>query len=64
MMRHGAGGLPDLYLRRDQRIAEENGITYFAKHMYTYGLSAVDAPVKMSGNVEHYKEAEKKFTGQ
>lgn len=63
MARNSCNTISELYQRRDQRIAEMNGIRWYAKHMYTYGLSALNDPVKMSGNCDNYKEAEKKLAG-
>lgn len=61
MMRNSITGTQDIMQRRDQRIAEGNGVNKFAAHMYTFGLNALKDPVKLSGNVDHYKEAEKKL---
>lgn len=61
MQRNSSCAITNSLQRRDQRIAEDNGVRWPAKHMYTFGLSALDEPIKMNGNVEHYKEAEKKF---
>ena len=61
MIRNSATEIQDVLQRRDQRIAEQKGVRWLAKHMYTYGLSEVNEPVKMSGNVDHYKEAESKL---
>lgn len=62
MLRNSAGEVQDNLQRRDARIAEQqHGIRWLAKHMYTYGLDQLEEPVKMSGNFDNYKEAEKKL---
>lgn len=59
MMRHSSSVITTEFLRHDQRVAEDNGIRWYAKHQYTYGLNVLKEPVKEAGNFEHYKEAEK-----
>lgn len=61
MMRNSITGTQDIMQRRDQRIAEGFGVNKFAAHMYTFGFSALEAEVKESGNVDHYKKAEEKL---
>lgn len=62
MLHNSASEVQDQLQRRDARIAEQqHGIRWLAKHMYTYGLDQLEEPVKMSGNFDNYKEAEKKL---
>lgn len=61
MQRASYGGLQDRLTVRDQRVAETHGVTKTALHMHTFGLAALNEPVKMSGNCDNYKEAEKVF---
>ena len=63
MKRNSANTMQHLLQRRDQRIATDNGVPWWAKHMYTYSFSALEEPVKLSGNVEHYKRAEETLGG-
>ncbi len=61
MQRSSYGGLQDRLTVRDQRVAESHGVKKTALHMHTFGLGVLKEPVKMSGNCENYKEAEKVF---
>lgn len=61
MQRASYGGMQDRLTVRDQRVAESHGVTKTALHMHTFGLGVLKEPVKMSGNCDNYKEAEKAF---
>ncbi|KAH9396967.1 hypothetical protein TYRP_003269 [Tyrophagus putrescentiae] len=61
MQRSSYGGLQDRLTVRDQRVAESHGVKKTALHMHTFGLGVLKEPVKMSGNCDNYKEAEKVF---
>lgn len=61
MMRNSNAEISTFLQRRDQRIAEDNGIRWKAKHMYTYSFENLTPEVKSKGNFDHYIEAEKNF---
>lgn len=58
MVHHSSSDITDRLQLRDQRIAIDHGVRRFAEHMYTYGLSAVDGPVKKCETIDKYIEAE------
>ena len=64
MMRESNGIISRMLLRRDQRIAEDNGIRWNAKHMYTFSFGSLSPEVKTNGNYSHYLEAEKRMSQQ
>lgn len=62
MMRCSNGPVSLLMVRHDQRVAEDKGVRWSAKHMYTYSFNSMSPTVKTSGNYNHYIEAEKRLT--
>lgn len=62
MMRESSGHISRMLLRRDQRIAEDNGIGWDAKHMYTFSFGSLSPRVKTSGNYSDYLDAEQKMS--
>nr|XP_027205635.1 uncharacterized protein LOC113799232 [Dermatophagoides pteronyssinus] len=61
MMRESNGHISRMLLRRDQRIAEDFGIRWDAKHMYTYSFGSLTDQVKTEGNYSHYLNAEQQM---
>lgn len=62
MMRCSNGPISLLLLRHDQRVTEDKGVPWRAKHMYTYSFESLSPTVKTSGNFDRYIEAEKRLT--